>query len=147
MLAWRARPPAALGAERRGVEAASFQGKEGLLQKVLPCASRCQGDGTKGWLQGTIVGRLVTVRAAGRQADRAPCVWAWLGWALQSQFPCRLPIPACGLLSGPLPTARLTPCCPLPTWLPSWGTLTRFWFPSAMLARGKLLLEAGLRPA
>lgn len=32
----------------------------------------------------------------------------------------RLPIPACGLLSGPLPTARLTPCCPLPAYLAVW---------------------------
>lgn len=67
-------PPAAPGTERRGVEAARFRDERRLPpQRVLPRAPRRQGDGTKGWLQGTIVGRLVTVLGSG-QADRAPCV-------------------------------------------------------------------------
>lgn len=100
---WRIWPPAALGAERMGVEAGSFQDEGGLLQRVLCLLPDARGTGTKGWLQGTIVGRLVTVPGSGR-ADRAPCVCAWPGWALQPLFPCWLLIPACGLLSGPLPT-------------------------------------------
>lgn len=101
----RVRPPASPRAERMGIRAASFQDEGGLLERFSSAgrAPRRQGDGTKGRLQGTIVGRLVTVPGSG-QAHRAPCVCAWLGWALQPGFPCWFPISAHGLLFAPLPT-------------------------------------------
>lgn len=59
--------------------------------------------------------------------------------------PCSPVSPLC-LLFAPLPTPRLTPCSPLATWLLGWGILTNLRFPSATLARGRLLLEGELRP-
>lgn len=76
-----------------GVEAASFQGEGNCCSGLFTMLPDARGTGTKGWLQGTIAGRLVTAPGSG-QADRAPCVCAWPGWALQPDFPCRLPIPA-----------------------------------------------------
>ena len=74
------RPPAS-------PRAASFQDEGRTAGKgFFGHAPRRRGDGTKGWLQGTIVGRLVTVPGSG-QAHRAPCVCAWPGWALQPGFP------------------------------------------------------------
>lgn len=90
-------------------------GRRGFFA-LLPDA---RGTGTKGRLQGTIVGRLVTVPGSG-QADRAPCVCAWSGWALQPHFPCWLLLPACGLLSGPPPHWPINPLLPtayLALWL------------------------------
>lgn len=45
------------------------------------------------------------------------------------------------------PDSPINPLYPLPTWPPGWGILTKLWFPSASLARGKLLLEAEPGPA
>lgn len=49
-------------AERVGVEAASVQGKGGCCRGFFAGLPDARGTGTKGWLQGTMVGRLVTVR-------------------------------------------------------------------------------------
>lgn len=101
-----------------------------------------RGDGTKGWLQGTIVGRLVTVPGSRQAHTELPVS------APGQAGPCSPFSPLC-LLFAPLPTPRLTPCSPLPTWLPGWGILTKLWFPADPLphqARGRLLLEAELRP-
>lgn len=97
-------------AERVGVEAASVQGKGGCCRGFFAGLPDARGTGTKGWLQGTMVGRLVTVR-------RRP--------GTQSSL-CLRPAPAaaprglrpfvCALPAGPL-----TPCCPRPTWPAGWA--------------------------
>lgn len=100
-------------------------------------APRRQGDGTKGWLQGTIVGRLVTVPSSG-QADRAPCVCTCSGWALRPGFP------------GPWLLVRTPPNSPLNPLLPAAYLATWPEHPSQALVSishpGQLPLEAGLRP-
>lgn len=55
---WRVPP----SAERVGVEAASLQGEGGCCRGLFAGLPDARGTGTKGWLQGTMVGRLVTVR-------------------------------------------------------------------------------------
>lgn len=75
------------------------------------------------------------------QADRAPCVCVCSGWALQPHFPCPWPFvctPPHSLLNPLLPAAYLA------TWL---GHPYQVLVSISHLARGKLPLEAGLRPA
>lgn len=73
------RPPAAPRAERKGVGLQVSRTRGDCSKGFFDHAPRHQGDSTKGWLQGTIVERLVTVRAAGRQTELPVSALARLG--------------------------------------------------------------------
>lgn len=88
--------PAALGAERMGVEAGSFQDEGGLLQRALCRAPRRQGDGYKGLASGYNSGAVShsAGQRAGRQSSLCLCL-AGLGPAaplpLLASHPCLWP--------------------------------------------------------
>lgn len=108
----------ALGGERRGVEAASFQDEGGLLQSFLHRASRHQGDGYKGLALGYNSGAVShsAGQRAGRQSSLCLCL-AGLGPA------ARLPLPASHLCLWPFvwtpPHWPINPLLPT-TYLAAW---------------------------